>query len=130
MRAKPASVKVDKRGLLSKKEFGKISAMHGEAKPGEQVLEIRNVAEQQCAAAGKWPEVKKINAWMISSETATFMKVGGLGVVATELPEAFNSAFSSQGDKISVVTPLYLGDTKHKKSSLRQNIYTLSLIHI
>ena len=124
MRAKPASVKVDKRGLLSKKEFGKISAMHGEAKPGEQVLEIRNVAEQQCAAAGKWPEVKKINAWMISSETATFMKVGGLGVVATELPEAFNSAFSSQGDKISVVTPLYLGDTKHKKSSLRQNIYT------
>lgn len=39
-------------------------------------------------------------------------------------PEAFNSAFSSQGDKISVVTPLYLGDTKHKKSSLRQNIYT------
>lgn len=67
---------------------------------------------------------QKINAWMISSETATFMKVGGLGVVATELPEAFNSAFSSQGDKISVVTPLYLGDTKHKKSSLRQNIYT------
>lgn len=39
-------------------------------------------------------------------------------------PEAFNSAFSSQGDKISVVTPLYLGDTKPKKSSLRQNIYT------
>ena len=103
MRAKPASVKVDKRGLLSKKEFGKISAMHGEAKPGEQVLEIRNVAEQQCAAAGKWPEVKKINAWMISSETATFMKVGGLGVVATELPEAFNSHFLPKAIKFPLL---------------------------
>ena len=125
MRAnKPTSSTVNQRGLLSKSEFGKFSAMHGEAEPGEQVSEIYEVAKQQCAAAGKWPDIHKINAWMISSETATFMKVGGLGVVATELPEAFNTTFQNQGDKITVVTPLYLGDTKHKKAFLRKNIYT------
>ena len=121
---KPTSSIVNQRGLLSKSEFGKFSAMHGEAEPGEQVSEIYEVAKQQCAAAGKWPDIHKINAWMISSETATFMKVGGLGVVATELPEAFNSTFQNQGDKITVVTPLYLGDTKHKKAFLRKNLYT------
>lgn len=64
-------------------------------------VRIKNIAKEQCASGKKWPEIKEIEAWMISSETATFMKVGGLGVVATELPEAFNRTFASGGDKIS-----------------------------
>ena len=87
-------------------------------------VKIKNVAKEQCASGKKWPEIKEIEAWMISSETATFMKVGGLGVVATELPEAFNRTFASNGDKISIVTPLYIGDTSRKKASLRKNVYT------
>lgn len=86
-------------------------------------VRIKNIAKEQCASGKKWPEIKEIEAWMISSETATFMKVGGLGVVATELPEAFNRTFASGGDKISIVTPLYTGDTSRKKASLRQNVY-------
>ena len=52
---------------------------------------------------------------MISSETATFMKWGGLGMVASELPEAFNNCFGQNGDVLTVVTPMYLGDTGKKK---------------
>ena len=66
---------------------------------------------------------KNINAWMISSETATFMKLGGLGVVATELPEAFNATYAANGDKITVVTPLYEGDTGRKKASLNKRCF-------
>ena len=85
---------------------------------------LAGIAKKQCAAGEKWPRIDKIEAWMISSETATFMKVGGLGVVATELPEAFNRVFAPGGDRISVVTPLYIGDTSHKKATLRKNVYT------
>lgn len=85
---------------------------------------LKGVAKEQCMSLKKWPQIEKIEAWMISSETATFMKVGGLGVVATELPEAFNRVFAPGGDRISVVTPLYTGDTSHKKATLRKNVYT------
>ena len=78
MRAKPESVKVDKRGLLSKKEFGKISAMHGEAKPGEQVLEIRNVAEQQCAAAGSQKN-KRLDDFFGNGNLYESRRFGGCG---------------------------------------------------
>lgn len=60
---------------------------------------------------------------MMSAETATFMKWGGLGMIASELPEAFNKTFGKLGDKMTVVTPMYLGDTKKKKATLENNIY-------
>ena len=53
---------------------------------------------------------------MISAETATFMKWGGLGMIASELPEVFNHVFGKNGEQLSVVTPMYLGDTKKKKA--------------
>jgi len=85
--------------------------------------EIQNLSKKQCLGKNPWPEIDKINAWMITAETATFMKWGGLGMIASELPEAFNAAFGSNGDRLSVVTPLYVGDTGKKKASLAGNIY-------
>lgn len=61
---------------------------------------------------------------MISVETATFMKWGGLGMIASELPEVFNHVFGKNGEQLSVVTPMYLGDTKKKKAAFEGDVYT------
>lgn len=87
------------------------------------LLEIQNLSKKQCLGKKSWPEIDKINAWMISAETATFMKWGGLGMVASELPEAFNNCFNKGGHRLCVVTPMYLGDTKKKKATLEGDIY-------
>ena len=60
---------------------------------------------------------------MISAETATFMKWGGLGMVASELAESFNACFGENGHFCTVVTPLYLGNTGKKKASLENGVY-------
>lgn len=86
--------------------------------------EIQNFSKKQCLGKNPWPEIKNINAWMISAETAHFMKWGGLGMVASELPEIFNEVFAPSGDCFSVVTPLYLGNTGKKKTLwLEENVY-------
>lgn len=85
--------------------------------------EIQNLSKNQCLAKRAWPQIDKVNAWMVSAETATFMKWGGLGMIASELPEAFNNCFAKEGDNLLVVTPLYLGDTKKKKAVLEGDVY-------
>ncbi len=90
----------------------------------KNLLEIQNFSRKQCLSKDEWPVIDKINSWMISAETATFMKWGGLGVIATELPEAFNKNFEKNGEKLLVVTPLYLGDTGKKKCHLKDDVYT------
>ena len=87
------------------------------------LLEIQNLSKKQCLGKNLWPEIDKVRAWMISSETATFMKWGGLGMVASELPEAFNACFGKDGHSLTVVTPLYLGDTGKKKTALKGDVY-------
>lgn len=87
------------------------------------LLEIQNLSKKQCLGKNIWPEINKINAWMISAETATFMKGGGLGMIASELPEAFNNCFAKDGHCLSVVTPLYLGDTGKKKAVMDGDVY-------
>ena len=59
-------------------------------------LNLQNMAKNQCLGKSKWPEITNVNAWMLSAETATFMKWGGLGMVASELPENFNRTFYSK----------------------------------
>ena len=86
-------------------------------------LEIQNSGKNQCFGKNPWPQNEKINAWMLSSETATFMKAGGLGMIASELPEAFNRRYGSKGENITVVTPMYLGDTGKKNASFDGKIY-------
>ncbi len=86
--------------------------------------EIQNFSKKQCLGRDSWPEIKNVNAWMISAETAHFMKMGGLGMVASELPEVFNEVFAQNGDEISVLTPLYLGNTGKKKAVWEcENVY-------
>lgn len=86
--------------------------------------EIQNLSKKQCLGKNPWPEIQKINSWMISAETATFMKWGGLGMIASELPEVFNHVFGKNGEQLSVVTPMYQGDTKKKKAAFEGDVYT------
>lgn len=87
------------------------------------LLEIQNLSRKQCLGKTAWPQVDIVDAWMISAETATFMKWGGLGMIASELPEAFNRTFGAQKHKVTVVTPMYLGDTGKKKAELKADVY-------
>ncbi len=87
------------------------------------LTEMQNIAKRQCLNNAYWPQINKINAWMISAETATFMKCGGLGMVASELPENFNAVFGKDGNEISIITPMYLGNTGKKKAELKNGVY-------
>ncbi len=80
--------------------------------------EIQQLARSQCYGKETWPLSGKLEAWMVTAETAVFMKMGGLGVIASELPEAYNRTYGKEGDNIKVVTPLYVGDTGKKKAEL------------
>ncbi len=92
--------------------------------PRDSVLiQMQNMAKKQCLTDKDWPENKAINAWMLTAETATFMKCGGLGMVASELPENYNRAFASEKSNIMIITPMYLGDTGRKKCTLEDGIY-------
>jgi len=84
---------------------------------------LQNCAKIQCLGRREWPEILDIEAWMMSAETATFMKWGGLGMVASELPENFNATFGRQGHKLSILTPMYLGNTGKKSASFDGRVY-------
>ena len=91
--------------------------------PQDAILkQMQNMAKKQCLNES-WPEIREVNAWMITAETATFMKWGGLGMVASELPENFNAVFGEKGHNISIVCPMYLGNTGKKKAELGGGIY-------
>ena len=60
------------------------------------LLQMQNMGRRQCLTDKCWPENEQIHAWMITAETATFMKCGGLGMVASELPENYNQIFNKQ----------------------------------
>ncbi|MCQ2734784.1 MAG: glycogen/starch synthase [Alphaproteobacteria bacterium] len=90
----------------------------------ELLYQMQNMARRQCMSNKLWPHFDKINAWMISAETATFMKCGGLGMVASELPENFNRVFNKDNHQISILTPMYLGNTGKKTAKLDNNIYS------
>jgi len=87
------------------------------------LAKMQNTAKHQCLNDRQWPQIETVNAWMISAETATFMKCGGLGMVASELPENFNNVFARDKHNISIITPMYLGDTGRKKAELDAGIY-------
>ena len=86
-------------------------------------VELQNLGKNQCFGKNCWPKLEKIHSWMLSAETATFMKAGGLGMIASELPEAFNRRYGKNNEEIAVVTPLYLGNTGKKKASFDGKIY-------
>ena len=90
----------------------------------QHCLDIQNMAKHQCLNRNEWPKIENINAWMLSAETATFMKWGGLGMVASELPENFNKAHSNQGHNISIMTPMYIGNTGKKSAVFDGKTYT------
>lgn len=122
----PIPLKLEKKSYLGplQKGFNKKKFVQSYSVINNKNLtEIQNLSKKQCMAKVNWPEIDKINAWMISAETGTFMKWGGLGMIASELPEAFNKCFGKNGDHLLVVTPLYLGDTKKKTAVLEADVY-------
>ncbi len=88
-----------------------------------RTLELQNSGQNQVFGRRSWKEITKVNGWMLSAETATFMKAGGLGMIASELPDTFNLQYGDAGEKISVVTPMYLGDTGKKKAEFIAGTY-------
>ncbi len=84
---------------------------------------LQKVSQVSCFGEKEWPQINLIDAWILTSETATFMKWGGLGMVASELPENFNKTFEHLSHKMSIVTPMYEGDTGKKSAHLLDNIY-------
>jgi len=68
----------------------------------------------------KWPEINDIKALMISAETQTFMKVGGLAEVAVQLPDEFNKKLAGTPNKMQIMTPLY-SQNKDANLSLTQD---------
>lgn len=87
-------------------------------------INIYNMSKKQCLGKFLWREPKTIRSFMLSAETATFMKGGGLGMIASELPEAFNNCFKKQNDEMFIVTPMYMGHTGKKSASLEGDVYT------
>ncbi len=88
------------------------------------LIQMQNMAKKQCLTDKCWPQNEQIHAWMITAETATFMKCGGLGMVASELPENYNTVFADKKSDIVIITPMYLGNTGRKKCTLENDIYT------
>lgn len=84
---------------------------------------IRSLAKNQCLGKNEWPQIGIVSAWMLSAETATFMKWGGLGMVASELPENFNNTFGKDGHNIVIVTPMYIGNTGKKSAEFDGKVY-------
>lgn len=86
-------------------------------------LELQNLGKNQCLGKSDWPTLDKINGWMLSAETATFMKAGGLGMIASELPDIFNLKYGLNNENLKVVTPMYIGDTGKKSARLNGSVY-------
>ena len=84
---------------------------------------LQKIATAQCFGQTPWPDINMIDAWMLTAETATFMKWGGLGMVASELPENFNTTFEPLNHKMSIVTPMYEGNTGKKEAHFKDNVY-------
>ena len=105
------------------KGFNKKNTISFGAVNNPLLSEIQNLGRKQCLGKQEWPQLNQINAWMITAETATFMKWGGLGVVASELPEAFNSTFADTPDTVSIITPMYIGNTGKKAASFDGKTY-------
>ncbi len=110
-------------GLL-KKGFNKkkLAASFSKVHPFD-IAQIQKIGKIQCLGLKAWPQIDRINAWMLSAETATFMKCGGLGMVASELPENFNKTFAHLGHKITIVTPMYEGNTGKKQAFFTKKTY-------
>lgn len=76
----------------------------------DSTVELLNTeATKRIDGTYNWPKIDKINAWMVTAETQTFLKVGGLAEVGVQLPDVFNKKHSSDGENMTIVTPLYLG---------------------
>lgn len=74
--------------------------------PRKLFNQIRSEAARAIHTKPHWNN-DKVNSWMVTAETRTFMKTGGLGDVAVDLPEAFNAELNKDGHKMTIVQPLY-----------------------
>jgi starch synthase len=84
----------------------KIKINAQKALPLDVAREVQTAASKKMTGKPSW-NIPTPNAWMVTAETSTFMKTGGLGDVAVDLPEAFNKTYNNDGAKMTIVQPLY-----------------------
>lgn len=82
---------------------------------------LQKEAEKRITGKYKWPQIDRLKAWMVTSETSNFMLMGGLAMVAADMPEAFNNIYNPE-DEINIVTPLYTGSTVKKSANLEKSL--------
>ncbi len=83
---------------------------------------LKSEAEKRIKGKYSWPQIDRLRAWMVTSETSNFMLMGGLAMVAADMPESFNKIYNKEDDEITIVTPLYTGNTIKKNASLEKSL--------
>lgn len=74
------------------------------------IYKIKTESANRIYGKTPWPQIDKINGWMVTAETEDFLTEGGLGKVATDLPMSFNKRYNYGAHKMTVITPLYHND--------------------
>lgn len=76
----------------------------------ETIKLLENEATMRIDGTYAWPKIDHINSWMVTAETETFMKVGGLAEVGVQLPDEFNKRHDGDpSNTMTILTPLYEG---------------------
>lgn len=88
--------------------------------------QLRSEATSRIQGKPFWKKtIARPNVWMVTAETSTFMKTGGLGDVAVDLPEAFNNKYNKGpgAPKMTIVQPLYESGDLVKIEKTGENTY-------
>lgn len=100
------SFKSHELGQISEALSYKLDLRNDKKVPQALIGELRSASSNQITGKANW-NIEKPNVWMVTAETSTFMKTGGLGSVAVDLPESFNKQYNKDGCKMTIVQPLY-----------------------
>lgn len=108
---------------FNKISFGNNTPLRSDKHLSSELKQIINKeAEKRITQTPKW-NIENPNIWMVTAETSTFMKTGGLGDVAVDLPNEFNNAFNKYGAKMTIVQPLYESGDLVKLEQTGENTY-------
>ncbi len=86
------------------------------SEPTKELLQTE--ATKRVNGEYSWPNIENVQAWMVTAETQSFLKIGGLAEVGIQLPDAFNNKFKNDPkNHMDIITPLYVGNDGDKKKA-------------
>ena len=101
-----------------------VDLLHGKTLSEKLRKEFQTAATNKIMTKPGW-NIPDPKVWMITAESSTFMKTGGLGNVAVDLPKAFNNEFKNDPNKsMTIVKPLYLNKTNKLEYNKDTKTYT------